>query len=176
MARQEGRRQEGRTSRVPESWLRYGYAAAAVIWALALPLATMVAAEPHPRAVAAILSALSYSVGGVICHQQAGRSFHLWGVQLPVCARCTGIYLGAAAASILFAAQFLRFRDDGVWPRAAVLASGVPVALTLLFEWASGSTPSNLVRAVSGLPLGAVVSWLVVQPLHRHDRFFPRAL
>ena len=28
------------------------------------------------------------------CHQLSDRSFHIHGVQLPLCARCTGIFLG----------------------------------------------------------------------------------
>lgn len=28
------------------------------------------------------------------CHQLSDRSFHICGVQLPLCARCTGIFLG----------------------------------------------------------------------------------
>jgi uncharacterized membrane protein len=36
-------------------------------------------------------------VGYAICHQIPERSFHLGGHQLPLCARCTGIYMGALA-------------------------------------------------------------------------------
>ena len=34
---------------------------------------------------------------GLICHQMPERSPHLWGAQLPLCWRCTGIALGACA-------------------------------------------------------------------------------
>ena len=34
-------------------------------------------------------------VGYAICHQMPEHSYHLGGRQLPLCARCTGIYLGA---------------------------------------------------------------------------------
>jgi uncharacterized membrane protein len=34
-------------------------------------------------------------VGYAICHQIPERSFHINGQQLPLCARCTGIYMGA---------------------------------------------------------------------------------
>ena len=37
-----------------------------------------------------------YVAGAVVCHQKAERSFSLAGQPLPVCARCTGIYVGAA--------------------------------------------------------------------------------
>lgn len=36
-------------------------------------------------------------VGYAICHQIPERSFHIDGHQLPLCARCTGIYMGALA-------------------------------------------------------------------------------
>jgi uncharacterized membrane protein len=35
--------------------------------------------------------------GGWVCHQLPERSPHLFGVQLPLCWRCTGILLGALA-------------------------------------------------------------------------------
>ena len=38
-----------------------------------------------------------YAAGSIVCHQIPERSFHIAGVQLPVCARCTGLYAGALA-------------------------------------------------------------------------------
>src|SRR5881227_1520969 len=35
--------------------------------------------------------------GSWVCHQLPGRSPHLFGVQLPLCWRCTGILFGALA-------------------------------------------------------------------------------
>lgn len=37
----------------------------------------------------------------LVCHQQSERSFVLFGGSMAVCARCLGIYLGAAAGSLL---------------------------------------------------------------------------
>lgn len=37
----------------------------------------------------------SHAVGYAICHQIPARTFVIGGVPLPLCARCTGIYLGA---------------------------------------------------------------------------------
>ena len=45
------------------------------------------------------LAALTYGIGGFICHRMPERSFHLGGLQSPVCARCLGIYAGAALAA-----------------------------------------------------------------------------
>jgi uncharacterized membrane protein len=37
----------------------------------------------------------------LVCHQQSVRSFFLFGGSVAVCARCLGIYLGAAAGLLL---------------------------------------------------------------------------
>lgn len=37
----------------------------------------------------------THAIGYAVCHQIPARSFHLDGQPLPLCARCTGIYLGA---------------------------------------------------------------------------------
>ena len=43
-----------------------------------------------------IYDALTWAAG-LFCHQLPERSPHLWGAQLPLCWRCTGIALGACA-------------------------------------------------------------------------------
>lgn len=35
------------------------------------------------------------------CHQMPERSFFIFGYQFPVCARCTGVFIGQAAACVL---------------------------------------------------------------------------
>jgi uncharacterized membrane protein len=42
------------------------------------------------------LDAIAYAV----CHRIAERSFHIGSVQLPLCARCTGMYLGAVTGLV----------------------------------------------------------------------------
>jgi len=37
----------------------------------------------------------------------------------------------------------------------------IPTAATLIFEWTTGVTPGNWVRALTGVPLGAAVAWAV---------------
>jgi len=38
----------------------------------------------------------------IICHQQPERSYYIYGHQLPVCARCTGIYTGLLTGCLLY--------------------------------------------------------------------------
>jgi uncharacterized membrane protein len=73
----------------------------------------------------------------------------------PVCARCTGIYLGAAVSAI----ALLRVRVRESNPRAVLIAAVLPTAATLVFEWTTGVTPPHWVRALAGVPLGAAVAW-----------------
>ena len=48
--------------------------------------------------LAAIVSLLC----STICHQDPSRSFRLLGVTLPVCSRCTAVYLGVLGGIMLF--------------------------------------------------------------------------
>ncbi len=137
-------------------------------WATLLPLATLAAAGGASARGWWLFAAAVYGVGSFVCHQLPERSFQLFGAQMPVCARCTGIYAGAAAASLV--ALVRPKRDALEWRgtsrlRLALLGSTVPALATLIYEWTTGSAPTNLVRALSGVPIGAAVAWLV----SRHD-------
>jgi Predicted membrane protein (DUF2085) len=141
--------------------LRIAFAAAALGWAAALPVATRIAAEPHASWPLSIAAVVVYRIGSLLCHQAPERSFHLWSMQMPVCARCSGIYAGAAAA-VLFAAVVPERLRPGPAERAAVIGAALPTIATVAFEWAVGRTPPGWVRAVAGAPIGAVVAWLIV--------------
>src|SRR5438552_9835958 len=123
-----------------------------------MPFATLTAALPDASPAMYVVAVAVYGAGSIICHQLPGRTFHVGSAQMPVCARCTGIYAGAAlAAAVLLVARGLpgtgrqaggrtRIRAD----RLRVLAAALPTVATLLFEWSTGSTPSNTVRALAG--------------------------
>jgi uncharacterized membrane protein len=163
---------------------RWALAAAAVLWAASLPLAAYAASHFAVESPSGFAALAIYAVGSVICHQRPERSYHFLTTQFPVCARCTGIYVGAALAAVVGA----RRSDDtaGRAGRAAPsevgsresrptsirtspglrllsIAAIAPAALTLAYEWLTGDMPSNTLRALTGVALGAVASWLVVR-------------
>lgn len=109
------------------------------------------------------LAGALYLFGARICHQIAERSWYLDGVQLPVCARCLGIYLGAAVALLLPGRRRLYFRA----PRtpASVGAAAMLNVATLVLEWANVWEVSNAVRTGAGAVLGAAVALAVRQAL-----------
>ena len=94
-----------------------------------------------------------------VCHQDPARSFWLFGAPVAVCARCLGIYLGAAA---------------GAWipaPRRMVL-SGLALfaALNLadvLMEAAAWHGNWKLTRFVLGAALGLAAGSLVANSVRR---------
>src|SRR5260221_11119827 len=73
--------------------------AGSVAWAAIVPFAAFAASRPQGPSLGYAFALSAYAIGHVICHQLPARSFHLWGAVLPVCARCTGIYAGAAVVS-----------------------------------------------------------------------------
>jgi uncharacterized membrane protein len=141
-----------------------GFVALAIGWAVLLPVATF-AASPHAGGASHTASALAfvvYQAGRLICHQRPERSFHLFATALPVCARCTGIYAGAA---LMAAATAIRPSLASLLMRAGarrvLLVSVLPAAATLVAEWITGTMPPHWIRAVSGALIGAAVAVIV---------------
>jgi len=148
--------------------LRRAFLVASTVWLAAIPLAAFAASRPDATTVlpGAYGFALAvYATGHVVCHQLPLRSFHVWGVSLPVCARCTGVYAGAAATAIALTVGRWRpsavTRATTVDPKVVLLAALVPTAVTLVFEWTTGTMPANWIRALAGVPLGAAVAWAI---------------
>jgi uncharacterized membrane protein len=113
-----------------------------------------------------LLLAFIFSIGSVICHQRPERSFFLDGHQLPVCARCTGLYLSGALGLIgwigVNAAR--GWRPRAIDPRRAarlIVIAAIPTAVSL----ASGAIGlwdgSNVTRALLAIPLGASAGAIV---------------
>jgi len=149
--------------------VRWAFVGAAIAWSLALPLAPMVASRPQTSSIGYAFALAIYAAGSLICHQRPERSFHLLGTPLPVCARCAGIYAGAAITVVLVMAGSLKshvsrlkaHRLETSDVRLILLVSALPTAATLLYEWTTGQTPGNWIRAASGAPIGAAVAWIV---------------
>src|SRR5688500_13513428 len=137
--------------------LRRALVASSIAWAAVLPLAPYAASQPGSARAWYALAFFVYGAGSVVCHQLPERSFVLWSAQWPVCARCTGIYVGAAVAAIFATVGLKQIRlppspwrgfggprkPDTTYARVMLAAGAVPTALTLAYEWIAGDTPSN---------------------------------
>jgi uncharacterized membrane protein len=134
---------------------------AALLWVAAI-LAAPYAIASHNAALVGIAT-LIYQGAGLICHQRPERSFHLEGVQLPVCGRCLGLYVSGAIGAL--AAWFVSGRVAPRGTRFAIFAAAVPTAVTVSLEFLGLIHPGNVLRAVSALPLGATAAWIFVRSL-----------
>lgn len=137
--------------------------AAAVLWVGCLLATPSLAGDGTPSAVASVTTRL----GALICHQQAERSLRVSGAPLPVCARCFGLYAGAALGAGLSLAWLLAGRVRGRGRRAAlpavrlaIVVSALPTALLWLGEYGLSLSVSGPLRAWGAVPLGVTVAWL----------------
>lgn len=106
------------------------------------------------------------ALGYAVCHRIDLRSFHLGERQLPLCARCTGMYLGAVLG---LAFQWVRGRRKSAFPgMRLVLVFGGLVAvfgfdglnsyLSLFPGVPHLYEPNNLLRLFTGTGMGLVIS------------------
>ncbi len=95
----------------------------------------------------------------LVCHQQPERSFFWFGGSVAVCARCVGIYLGAAAGLLLRVSR----RVARGWLIAALALNLVDWAAELVGlhgNWMGA-------RFALGLALGATVAMLVIASIDK---------
>jgi len=110
------------------------------------------------------------AIAYAVCHRIESHSFHLGSRQLPLCARCTGTFLGAILG---VAAMFARRRSRaGRLPPVPVLVAlglfvvamgidGVNSYLTLLPGLPHLYEPQNWLRLVTGMFEGVALGLLV---------------
>jgi uncharacterized membrane protein len=122
--------------------------------------------------VPALYRALMYA-GSWFCHQLPERSPHLLGVQLPLCWRCSGIFLGALA---LFCWLLAKKR---VPPLVPCLLLSLLVPLDVLYAVLTHGDGDNARRLVTGLLWGFCATSAALQLLRllaaRLRRSGPRA-
>lgn len=90
--------------------------------------------------------------GSAICHQIAERRFHAGGYALPLCARCTGIYLAIFASALLL---FCLNRTHGNKPfsvfRSVLLCAGFfPLVIDVVSFTLGLRDTTNYIRFTTG--------------------------
>ena len=95
----------------------------------------------------------------LICHGIPSRCLLLFGVPMPICARCTAIYLGLIAGTVVF--RFIP-RMSEMAARAMAIAAALPMALDGGTQLIRLRESTNELRVVTGLMAGiALAVWLL---------------
>ena len=111
------------------------------------------------------------AVGYAVCHRIAERSFHVHGEQLPLCARCTGIYLGVMIGIAFFAARgrvranrfpALRWLLPLLALGGTIAIDGINSYLSLFEFYTPIYQPHNTLRLFTGLVAGAAMITVVL--------------
>jgi uncharacterized membrane protein len=122
------------------------------------------------------LQSLLHSFGYGLCHQLPERSFFGGGVQVPVCARDTGIYFGVLVSVALISLLHRGSRPTGLPTPAGwvtiVLMIGA-MALDGVTEYAGLRSTTNELRLITGLlsgfAIGALIAPMVNDELWRRS-------
>jgi uncharacterized membrane protein len=120
-------------------------------------------------------------VAYAICHRISERSFSIAGRQLPLCARCTGMYLGVILIFLVLALSGrLAYSELPPWPVLLLLVSfiglmGIDGVNSYLHFFPNAPhlyEPRNWLRLVSGMGTGLAMGLFVfpalAQTLWRH--------
>jgi len=136
----------------------------------ALTWLTLVVASPFAMSRGRFpgLTLAVYQAGSIVCHQRPERSFRLAGVQLPVCARCFGLYLSGAIG--LTMASRARRTISASTVRLMLGMAALPIAMSVALEWLGLIHTTNVQRMLTGLPLGFVAGIVIVRSLSRPPR------
>lgn len=112
----------------------------------------------------AALTAFLHTMGYGLCHQLPERSFFGGGVQVPVCARDTGIYLGVIVSVVLISRLHGGARPTGLPTRSGWLAIALMIgvmALDGVTEYSGLRPTTNEIRLITGLTSGFAIGALI---------------
>jgi uncharacterized membrane protein len=103
----------------------------------------------------------------VMCHGRVERSLLLFDIPMPICARCTGIYLGLLAGLAGF--WLIRFVSEKSMRIAAFIAV-TPLAIDGLTQLSGFRESTNTLRMATGLVTGLAFGlWILAAVERRGD-------
>ena len=119
--------------------------------------APLLASRSEPLAAGAL-----YLAFAPVCHQEPGRSFSLLGRPWAACHRCSGIYTGLLAATLLLSAGYLARPAAAASLRLRVAFGLAPMLADWLLPLAGLWTNTPPSRFLTGFAFGAMISSLLV--------------
>jgi uncharacterized membrane protein len=135
------------------------------IWAFVLfggiGIVAMIAAAPALRLRSPEISAMIYAVFAPLCHQVPERCLTFKGFPLAVCGRCSGIYIGFVAGTLLF--PFVRGFARTSLPSLRLFAAvSLPIALDASGNFLGAWNTPIAFRFATGTLWGAILPFFVI--------------
>lgn len=131
------------------------FLSAVALWCGLIILAPLLAWRGH-----SFSSGINYLIFSPVCHQMASRSFFVFGHQMAVCSRCTGIYFGFFASTLLFFVLIKMKKVPDLSYRVLFLA-----VIALAIDFAAGFTVvgnTKVSRFFTGFIVGAIALFFVL--------------
>jgi len=111
-------------------------------------------------------------IGASVCHQLPARSLQIGDIILPVCARCSGIYIGFFISAIVLFILF-RKRENGLPPLYIIVILALFLISTItdgiISNFASFNT-NNIIRFITGYLCG-IAMITIIYPIFNFQYF-----
>lgn len=110
------------------------------------------------------IESVAFYLGKAICHQMPERTFFIDGHYLPLCARCTGIYIGIFS-SLLFLAVTKKFGSNQIPSiniSIVLLLFLFPLIIDGFGSYLGLYSTNNVIRLLTGIMFGATLPIFVV--------------
>jgi len=101
----------------------------------------------------------------LFCHGIPERCVSLWGVPMPICARCTAIYIGLAASLVVFV---LLPRMSEFAARVILMIAVTPLAVDGLTQLVRLRQSTNGLRMATGLATGIAFGLWAITAVESH--------
>ena len=115
------------------------------------------------------------AIGYAVCHRIPSHSFVIGERPFPLCARCSGMYLGAIIGLIY--QSFISWKASFMPPRRVIIILGIFVLffafdginsfLSLIPFTPTIYSPQNMIRLLSGTGMGIVIAALIYPAFHQ---------
>jgi uncharacterized membrane protein len=117
----------------------------------------------HGKEVEEFNFRFDYSILRKICHRLPERSFFIFDRQLPVCARCLGIYVAFFLGVVIFALNIIAFQNL-TWYSVGLITSLLilPTAIDGFTQLFGLRESNNFLRLITGLLAGFGFSFVFV--------------
>jgi uncharacterized membrane protein len=133
-------------------------AAGAALWCLMILLPALLIAPDGSQGHAGQIIAAFFRP---LCHRLEDRSFHLFGVSLAVCSRCSSIYFGFLLGTLAYP-LIRNVRRPVVPGRLFIAAAALPMFFDVTMGLIGLSGATYVSRAVTGGWFGLLAPYIVI--------------